>query len=175
MSVFRRLSHWVLATLLTLTSAGLLAAEADSTKPQAPAFTLPLLDSTGLTGSEVSLSDYQGQVVYLDFWASWCGPCRLSLPALDALYRELGDQGFVVLAVNVDAYQEDADAFLNSHPVSYPTLRDADSTLPKRFAVKGMPTAFLIDRDGRVQHVHEGFRKTDIEPLRRKIMALLEE
>ena len=125
--------------------------------------------------SSVALADYAGQVVYLDFWASWCGPCRLSLPALDALYRELGDQGFVVLAVNVDAYQEDADAFLNSHPVSYPTLRDADSTLPKRFAVKGMPTAFLIDRDGRVQHVHEGFRKTDIEPLRRKIMALLEE
>lgn len=125
--------------------------------------------------SSVALADYAGQVVYLDFWASWCGPCRLSLPALDALYRELGDQGFVVLAVNVDAYQEDADAFLKSHPVSYPTLRDADSTLPKRFAVKGMPTAFLIDRDGRVQHVHEGFRKTDIEPLRRKIMALLEE
>ena len=106
--------------------------------------------------SSVALADYAGQVVYLDFWASWCGPCRLSLPALDA-------------------YQEDADAFLKSHPVSYPTLRDADSTLPKRFAVKGMPTAFLIDRDGRVQHVHEGFRKTDIEPLRRKIMALLEE
>lgn len=136
-----------------------------------PDFQRPLFGSA----ASAALSDYAGKVIYLDFWASWCGPCRQSLPALNRLYRELGERGFVVLAVNVDTYRDEALAFLQRHPVSYPVLRDADNTLPKRFAVKGMPTAFLIGRDGRVAHVHEGFRKSDTAPLRQKITALLED
>ena len=158
----------LLIALLLLPAPGLQALEVGD---RVPAFQRPALGSAG----NIALDDFAGKVVYLDFWASWCGPCRLSLPALEQLYSELGERGFVVLAVNVDAYRDDALAFLQHHPVTYPVVRDADNTLPKRFAVKGMPTAFLIGRDGRVEQVHEGFRKSDAAPLRQKIIALLED
>lgn len=135
-----------------------------------PEFSLP--DLAG--NKRHALSDYRGQVVYLDFWASWCGPCRLSLPALNELYRELGPKGFTVLAVNVDAYEEEATDFLDAFPVAYPVLRDAERALPKRFGVRGMPTAFLIDQQGQLVGVHEGFRKGDADKLRRKVVHLLE-
>lgn len=135
-----------------------------------PDFTLPALSGD----QRHSLSDFSGQVVYLDFWASWCGPCRLSLPALDTLYRELGPRGFTVVAVNVDAYEDEATAFLDSFPVDYPVLRDAGRALPKQFGVRGMPTAYLIDQQGRLVGVHEGFRQGDAEKVRRKVLQLLE-
>ena len=85
----------------------------------APEFTLPLVANGE---GDISLLNLRGSVVYVDFWASWCGPCRLSLPALDTLYREFGDQGFAVTAVSVDVVEEDALDFLERYPVSYPCL-----------------------------------------------------
>lgn len=161
----------LLCLALLVPSGESLAADAphQAGKP-VPDFTLP-----ALAGDErYTLSDFQGQVVYLDFWASWCGPCRLSLPALNDLYRELGPKGFTVIAVNVDAYRDEAADFLASYPVDYPVLRDGDRALPKQFGVKGMPTAFLIDQQGQLVGVHEGFRKGDADKLRRKVMHLLE-
>ena len=174
MSVFRRLSHWVLTTLLTLTSVGLLAAEADSaTKPQAPAFTLPLLNGNGLTGTEASLSDYQGQVVYLDFWASWCTPCRKSLPWADALYQELKDQGFTVLAINLDEEQEMAMEFLQEVPLSFPVLYDGTGTVPPQYQVVGMPTSYIVDRDGKLRAVHTGFNPASADQVADAIRTLI--
>ncbi len=116
----------------------------------------------------------RGQVVYVDFWASWCGPCRISFPILDEIRAELGERGFEVLAINVDEYPEDALEFLNELPVSYPVLYDAEGATPEAFGIIGMPTGFLIDRSGTVYKVHQGFRKSDGKKLRAEILELLE-
>lgn len=136
-----------------------------------PDFSLAALDGS----QQYSLGDYAGQVVYVDFWASWCGPCRQSLPSLDRLYRQLSDRGFVVLAINVDAYSQDAKDFLKAYPVSYPVLHDEGGSLPVAFGVKGMPTAFLLDKQGNLRRVHEGFRLGDDDLIRKEVLTLLEE
>lgn len=135
-----------------------------------PEFARPGLESGNLLRS----GHFRGRVIYLDFWASWCGPCRISLPAMDKIYRDLSARGLTVIAVNLDEEVEDAKAFLRDHPVSYHVVRD-DGSLPKRFEIKGMPTAYLIDRSGRVRAVHEGFRRGDAEKVRRLISQLLDE
>jgi thiol-disulfide isomerase/thioredoxin len=139
---------------------------------QAPEFQLP-----GLPAGEspVALADFRNKVLYLDFWASWCGPCRLSLPALDRIYAELGEQGFEVLAINVDEVEADALAFLEKYPVSYTVAADPAGVTPSQYGILGMPTAFFIDRQGRVRGVHAGFRRSDEATVRTAIMELLAE
>ena len=138
----------------------------------APDFTLPVIANGD--GSLV-MEDLEGSVVYLDFWASWCGPCRLSLPALDAIYQELQDQGLVVAAITVDAVEEDALDFLKRYNVSYPIAFDNSGDVPTAFAVNGMPSGYLIDRSGNVRAVHVGFKRGDEVALRDEIIAMLEE
>ncbi|MEP5763487.1 MAG: TlpA disulfide reductase family protein [Halieaceae bacterium] len=137
----------------------------------------PLVDLPSLTesGENVSLLDLRGSVVYVDFWASWCGPCRVSFPQLETIRAELNEQGFEVLAINVDEYPEDAMKFLAEVPVSYPVVRDAVGTSPQAYGILGMPTGFLIDREGIVRKVHPGFRKSDGEKLRAEVIELLKE
>ncbi len=138
----------------------------------APAVVLPVL--SGSDSSELALGDLSGKVVYLDFWASWCGPCRLSLPQLEQLRRELGPRGFEVFAINVDEDESDARDFLAEIPVSYPVLRDGSGETPAQFGILGMPTGFLLDRQGVVRRVHQGFRRGDGEKLREEVLMLLE-
>ena len=126
-----------------------------------------------LCADTLSLEAYTGKVIYLDFWASWCGPCAAALPAIDALQKEFGTQGFQVLAVNVDQDLDDARRFLAQRPVDYPNVADPNGAIPERFAVDTMPTSFLIDREGIVRHVHKGFRKGDESELRNHIQALV--
>lgn len=136
---------------------------------------VPAFKQPGLGHGKMLSSEYfRGKVLYLDFWASWCGPCRVSLPAMDKLYRELNSEGFEVVAVNVDKDAADASRFLTQHPVSYYVVTD-DGSLPRRYGVKGMPTAYLIDRKGKVRRVHEGFRPGDDQRLRQQIRQLLNE
>lgn len=137
----------------------------------APAVALPQLAAGNAT--IMSLESLRGKVVYLDFWASWCGPCRVSFPQLEQLRRELGPQGFEVLAINVDEDEADAYRFLAEMPVSYPVVRDADGHTPGLYQILGMPTGFLIDRDGIVRLVHQGYRKSDGAKLRDAIVELL--
>ena len=122
----------------------------------------------------LSLSKFKGKVVYLDFWASWCGPCAKALPVLDKLQNEFGTQDFQVLAINVDKDLDKAREFLTKHPVGYPSASDPEGRLPEVFKIPTMPTSFLIDRQGVVRHVHPGFREGDVEDLRAKIRELVE-
>lgn len=136
----------------------------------APAFALPSLTESGRT---IELASLRGKVVYVDFWASWCGPCRISFPMIDDIREELGERGFEVVAVNVDEYEEDALGFLEELPVSYLVVRDASGSTPEAYGILGMPTGFLIDRDGTIRKVHQGFRKSDGAKLRNEVLELL--
>ena len=164
--------QWVLLCLL-----GLLALPAGAAGVQAgqaaPPLSLPLL-SAG-SPAVFTLASLQGKVVYLDFWASWCGPCRVSFPQLEQLRRELGPRGFEVLAVNVDEVEADALRFLQEVPVTYPVVRDATGETPRSYGIPGMPTGFLIDRSGVIRLVHQGYRKSDGAALRASIMEVLGE
>lgn len=119
------------------------------------------------------LSDLRGKLVYLDFWASWCAPCRLSFPWLNEMHRKHGAKGLVVLGINVDAKRSDADGFLSKTPADFPLAFDAKGEAARRFAIKGMPSSALIDAQGKVLHVHRGFRLEDRAELEAKILAAL--
>ena len=121
----------------------------------------------------LDLGELKGRVVYLDFWASWCAPCRESFAWMNRLQQQLGPEGLVIVAVNVDRERRDAERFIRAHPAHFRIVFDPDGLLPEKFAVQGMPTSFLIDRDGRVQARHEGFRLTDREALARAVRELV--
>lgn len=138
----------------------------------APALSGPLLMDEGTA----SLKQFRGKVVLLDFFASWCGPCALSLPALEALRLDLQQRypdRFEILAVNVDTQAEAGRKFLQRRPVSYPTISDARGAIAKAYELPGMPSSFIIDAQGRLVEIHEGFRPGDAETLSRKLEALL--
>lgn len=156
----------VTVLFISFTSSEVFAIGAGDT---APNFKLPRLETKG----NIQLKSYRGKVVYVDFWASWCGPCRISLPVLDTLHKKYRKQGFEVIAINLDEEKEDALNFLNEFPVSYPTARDNQGKTPTLYGVRGMPTAYLIDRQGKVSLVHEGFKKSDTEALSAQIATLL--
>jgi thiol-disulfide isomerase/thioredoxin len=137
----------------------------------APAVSLPQLSGAG----EVSLESLRGKVVYLDFWASWCGPCRISFPQLEHLHNELNSQGFEVFAISVDDATADARQFLSEVPVSYLVVHDPQGVTPEAYGILGMPTGYLIDRQGVVREIHQGFRKSDGAKLRTAIVELLGE
>jgi thiol-disulfide isomerase/thioredoxin len=143
----------------------------DEPLPQ-PAWELPLIANGEGT---VTDSTYLGRVTYVDFWASWCGPCRLSLPALNRLSKEFDAADFGVVAISVDYVDEDALDFLKRYPVDYPVAIDKTGNSGRDFAVAGMPSGYLIGRDGLIREVHVGFRKGDEALLRGKIQALISE
>ena len=126
-------------------------------------------------GLEGALPALKGKVVYLDFWASWCTPCKASFPVLEGWQKELAGQGFTVLAVSVDAEAVDMAKFLKKNPVTFPTVRDAGQKLVAAANVSTMPTSFLIDRKGVIRKVHSGFRAGDAKSLHAEILKLLAE
>lgn len=156
----------IAAGLFSLFSMPLLAVDAGQ---MAPDFKLSLLDGS----KSVKLSDYRGQVVYLDFWASWCGPCRQSLPAMNGLQSDLFRKGFTVLAVNLDEEAAAAKNFLQQFPVNYPVLADAAGKTPESFGLQGMPTSYLIDKTGKVALVHQGYKDGDLREIRQAVQQLL--
>ena len=165
-----------LTLLLAATSAASVAGNPSSVvQPHgvlAPDFALPAISNeTGI----LALSELRGKVTYVDFWASWCGPCRLSLPAIDGIYQDLKTQGFIAIAVSVDVVDDDALDFLKRYTVSYPVVIDTEGTVPKDYAVQGIPSGYLIDRGGMIREVHAGFKKGDELKLRASIEALLAE
>ena len=126
-------------------------------------------------GTPVPLASYEGKVLLVDFWASWCIPCKTSFPALDAIFREYKARGLEVLAVNLDEERRQADAFLSAHPHQMPVLFDPKGAAPLAFGVKGMPTSFLIDRTGTIRFTHMGYSGNVDVRYRQEIAQLLSE
>ncbi|HEX5398439.1 MAG TPA: TlpA disulfide reductase family protein [Verrucomicrobiae bacterium] len=135
--------------------------------------TLPDFSNYKLEGK---LPELKGKVVLVDFWASWCGPCAQSFPVMDELQKKYQEQGFVIVAVNVDEKAANMETFLKKNPVSFSVIRDAEQKLVAAISPETMPTSFIIDRTGKVRFLHNGFygaatRKEYIE----QIESLLKE
>ena len=137
----------------------------------APACSAQLLEGD----RSVRLADYRGKVVYLDFWASWCAPCRESFPFMNELQRELADKGLHILAVSVDKTADEARRFLVRYPAQFATALDAPGACPAAYRLEGMPSSYVIGRDGIVRAVHIGFRSGDKAEIRRQVIEALDE
>jgi len=124
---------------------------------------------------KMSLSKLQGQVVYVDFWASWCAPCRKSFPWMNQMQQRYGNKGFKIIAVNVDSEQELAKKFLAEHQASFTVAFDPQGEAASAFNVKGMPNSYLIDRNGRIHSSHIGFREKDAAAMEAEIKALIKQ
>lgn len=146
------------------------AATAFAVDPGAPA---PGFDAPTFDNRQIHLSDFRGKVVFVDFWASWCSPCRQALPLYNTLSGEFSPSDFAVIAVNVDENAADARKFLADHPVKYTIVQNPKGDIPKAFGIDGMPSSYLIDRDGTVRDRHVGFEPKDIDALRGKIAKLI--
>ena len=132
----------------------------------------PRFDLKGLEGS-VKLEQYRGKYVYLDFWASWCGPCRQSFPWMNEMQAKYGAQGLQVIGVNVDTKPEEARNFLADMPARFVVAFDPVGAAPLSYGIKGMPSSVLIGPDGKVVFEHSGFRPADRAELEGKIKSTL--
>ena len=147
------------------------AMRADVTPSAAPTFRLPLRG-----GHEpLTLERLRGQVVMVNFWASWCEPCRTEFPLLDQMYRKYKGAGFTLLGVNVEPDAAKAEEFLARTPVSFPIAYDADSRVSQQYRVSGMPSTLLIDRRGQLRWVHRGYKAGDENEYLDQLRGLLRE
>lgn len=133
----------------------------------------PEIGASDLSGRAVSMASLKGKVVMVDFWASWCAPCKQELPVLDALYKKYRGKGFEIIGVNQDESAESARKFLSSQPLSFPIVHDRGRAVANRYAPSKMPSSFLIDRKGIVRYVHGGFKSDDRPKLEAQISELL--
>ena len=166
-----KLNTWLRAariagTVALLATTSLVGASAS----MAPSFTLP-----SRAGDNVSLGQLKGRVVMLNFWASWCGPCRQEMPLLDQMHKRYSALGFTLVGVNVDADSKDAEAWLSKTPVSFPVLFDRESKVSAMYDVKAMPSTVFIDRKGNVRYLHKGYKAGDEGEYLNQIRALLKE
>jgi len=160
--------RFALAALAILASLPAAAVEAGMLAP-------PLSMAPLEGGAPVTLAGLKGNVVYVDFWASWCVPCRLSMPTLEDLYQRNKARGFAVVGVNKDASASDARRFLARVPVTFALVQDGADAAARGFDVKAMPSGYLVDRKGVVRQVHRGFTAETGAALEKEIDSLLKE
>lgn len=135
----------------------------------APDFTLNTLRG----GGSVSLSSLKGKVVLLDFWASWCGPCKQSFPAYNQLLNRFGKQGLVIIGINQDRERGEALQFLSHTPANFTLLADPENSVAKLYNPPTMPTSFLIDQSGNIVKTYDGYHQGDEQTIAGDIENLL--
>ncbi|MEF8792140.1 TlpA family protein disulfide reductase [Thiohalorhabdus sp.] len=140
-------------------------------QPEAREFDLP-----GLEGNNYRLSDLRGKVVLVNFWATWCPPCREEMPSMQGLYEDLKNEPFEVLAVNVGEQEGDVFPFVHGEleaELTFPILLDPDAKVIDRYPVRGLPTSFLVDKQGRLAYKAVGGRDMEGEAFRKAVLKLL--
>jgi len=147
-----------------------IAASAKAVQTAAPDFTLK-----SQKGDNLKLSELRGKVILINFWASWCGPCRQEMPVLNELYQHYRPLDFTVLGVNVEQNSNDAKSLLKDVTVSFPVLFDNANKVSKLYDVKGMPSTVLVDRDGNIRYVHMGYQPGTEAEYQAQIRALIRE
>lgn len=162
--------HVIFSILLVLTAGAAPVLAAPGTGKPAPDFVLK-----SDAGQNLRLSELRGQVVLVNFWASWCPPCRQELPLLNDLYSRYRAAGFTLLGVNVDEDRKNAVTLLTRTALRFPTLFDADKAVSRLYGVDTMPTTLLIDRGGRVRYVHRGYRSGFEKKYEEQVRELLKE
>ena len=162
------LKSWlgVTAAIVMATS----AVSAGLKQADAPDFTLK-----SASGENLRLSEYRGDVVLINFWASWCGPCRQEMPVLSELHDKYQALGFTVLGVNVEADTVKAKKLLKDMPVSFPVVFDSDSVVSKQYDVVAMPSTVLVDRDGNMRYLHKGYKSGLEDVYQQQVRELIRE
>jgi len=152
-----RLQAILRPALAALLAMGLsVPAAAVTIQDTAPDFTLKSLE-----GSNLRLEEYRGQVVLINFWASWCGPCRQEMPLLDRLHQRYVDTGFAVLGINVEGEVAPAQELIDKVPVTFPVLIDEGQLVSELYKLEAMPSTVVVDRDGVVRYIHRGYKPGD--------------
>lgn len=152
-----RLQAILRPALVALLAMGLsVPAAAVTIQDTAPDFTLKSLE-----GSNLRLEEYRGQVVLINFWASWCGPCRQEMPLLDRLHQRYVDTGFAVLGINVEGEVAPAQELIDKVPVTFPVLIDEGQLVSELYRLEAMPSTVVVDRDGVVRYIHRGYKPGD--------------
>ena len=165
-------------TTLGFISSGLISsANAAELIPITQAQEAPLLNQRlpDMKGGEMALADLQGKVVMVDFWASWCGPCRESFPWLNTMQEKYAEQGLVVVGVNLDKQPKQALDFLKQVPANFTLLLDNKAILPEAYGLIGMPSSYLLDRQGHLRATHTGFNVGRVNEYEASIQQLLAE
>jgi thiol-disulfide isomerase/thioredoxin len=153
---------------LYLLLALLVAAAAPLWAEPAPNLTLKTLDN-----SDLKISNMKGDVVYVDFWATWCPPCRQSFPWMEEMYQRYSNLGFKIVAISLDNKRDVIDQFLKTMTTSFTIAHDPGGESANAFKVKGMPSSYLIDRKGNIHLAHMGFNERDKEKLESMIKDLI--
>ena len=157
----------LLVSVLLMASCGDGSAQKPLISEPAPDFKLPNLD-----GQSVSLSDFRGKPVLVNFWATWCGPCRFEMPFIQEIYEEWSDKGLVVLAIDMGESPSTVKDFIQSHNFSFPVLLDTNQDVALQYNIRGIPATFFIDKDGIIQGTKVGAfsSKAEIEKSLGKII-----
>ena len=168
----RNLIRWIAATMII---PGMLLGTATFAKTEdlsgaAPDFTLPLAGK-----KKLKLSQLQGNVVMINFWASWCGPCREEMPLIEDLFQKYKKLGFVVYGVNVDANPQDAQALLKESGVSFPVGYDTKNKVSQLYSVDSMPSTVMVDRKGNMRFLHRGYKPGYEKDYEKQIRQLIRE
>ena len=161
-----------LLCLTVLGVAPVLAASPSTLQAGAPA---PAFQLNSNTGKPVSLADLKGQIVLVNFWASWCGPCRQEMPILEQLNHQYRNKGVTLIGVNVEPDSGAGLAWLKATPVTFPILFDVDSKVSKLYEVQGMPNTVILDRKGIVRYIHRGYSPGAENEYLDQIRALIRE
>jgi len=157
-------------SLCLLTLSPLTHAANQSLTGAAPNFTLPTFGK-----KQLSLNDFKGEVVMVNFWASWCGPCREEMPLIEDLHKKYSKLGFTVLGVNVDANPKDAAKMLKEIPVSFPIGFDTKNKVSELYKVDSMPSTVMVDRKGNMRFLHRGYKPGYEADYEKQIRALIRE